>query len=193
MGHPDSLGNLLRHLTTLSVKIFPLTSNVNLPSFSLKTFPLVLSLSTHVKSCFSHVYKLSSNTARPQCGLPAAFSFPSWTSPAPLACLHTSDTPALGSSSWPSPLDPLQKLHIFPMLGPETWMEYSFWDLSRAEKRGTIIPLLCWPFLFLMEPRISLAFWAASPLCRLMSSFSSTRTPTFFSAGLLSRSSFTSW
>ena len=91
------------------------------------------------------------------------------------------------------PLDPLQKLHIFPMLGPETWMEYSFWDLSRAEKRGTIIPLLCWPFLFLMEPRISLAFWAASPLCRLMSSFSSTRTPTFFSAGLLSRSSFTSW
>ena len=47
-----SLGSLFQHLTTLSVNNFPLTSTLNLPSFCLKTFPLVLSLSTHVKSCF---------------------------------------------------------------------------------------------------------------------------------------------
>jgi len=36
----------------LSMKHFSLTSHLNLPSFSLKPFPLVLSLSTHVKSWF---------------------------------------------------------------------------------------------------------------------------------------------
>ena len=37
--------------TTLWVKNFPLISNLNLPCLSLKPFPLVLSLSTHVNSC----------------------------------------------------------------------------------------------------------------------------------------------
>ena len=35
-------GQLLQHLTTLIGKNFPLTSNLNLPSFNLKPFPLVL-------------------------------------------------------------------------------------------------------------------------------------------------------
>ena len=39
-------GQLFQHLTTLIVKNFPLTSNLNLPSLNLKPFPLVLSLST---------------------------------------------------------------------------------------------------------------------------------------------------
>ena len=37
-----SLGSPFQHLTTLLVKNFPLTSNLNLPSFNLKPFPLVL-------------------------------------------------------------------------------------------------------------------------------------------------------
>jgi len=41
-----SLGSLGQHLTTVSLKNFPLTSNLNLPSLSLKPFPLVLSQST---------------------------------------------------------------------------------------------------------------------------------------------------
>ena len=45
-----SLGSLFQHLTTLLVKNFPLTSNLNLPSFNLKLFPLVLLLSTLSKS-----------------------------------------------------------------------------------------------------------------------------------------------
>ena len=45
-----SLGSLCQHLTTLLAKNFPLTSNLSLPFFNLKLFPLVLPLSTLVKS-----------------------------------------------------------------------------------------------------------------------------------------------
>ena len=45
-----SLGSLFQHFTILIVKNFPLTSNLNLPSFNLKPFPLVLLLSTLSKS-----------------------------------------------------------------------------------------------------------------------------------------------
>ena len=37
-------GQLFQHLTTLSVKNFPLTSNLNLPSLNLKRFPLSLAV-----------------------------------------------------------------------------------------------------------------------------------------------------
>ena len=45
-----SLGKLFQCFTTLTVKNFLLISNINLPSFSLQPFPLVLSLHTLVKS-----------------------------------------------------------------------------------------------------------------------------------------------
>ena len=54
---------LFQCFTTLMVKSFFLVSNLNLPSFSLKTFPLVLSLHTLVKS-------------------PSPRYTPSWTAPA---------------------------------------------------------------------------------------------------------------
>jgi len=44
------LGSLFQHLTTLTIKSFPLTSNLNLPSFNLQSFSLVLLLSTLSKS-----------------------------------------------------------------------------------------------------------------------------------------------
>ena len=46
-----SSGQLFQHLPTLSVNNFPLTSNLNLSSFSFKPFSLVLLLFTLVKSC----------------------------------------------------------------------------------------------------------------------------------------------
>jgi len=52
------LGYVFQHLTSLSVKDFPLTSNLNIPSFILKAFLLILSLSTWVKVDFPHVSKL---------------------------------------------------------------------------------------------------------------------------------------
>ena len=49
--HSQSLsGQLFQHLTTLIVKNFPLSSNLNLPPFNLKPFPLDLLLSTLSKS-----------------------------------------------------------------------------------------------------------------------------------------------
>jgi len=45
-----SLGNLCHCLTTLMVKDFFLISSLNLPSFSLKSFPLVLSQQALLKS-----------------------------------------------------------------------------------------------------------------------------------------------
>jgi len=45
-----SLGNLFQCLATLTEKNFFLISNLNLPSFSLKPLPLVLSLLALVKS-----------------------------------------------------------------------------------------------------------------------------------------------
>jgi len=61
-----SLASLCQCLTTLFVKSFHPTSNLNFPSFSLKPFPLVLSISNHEKVGLSPVYKLSSSTGRLQ-------------------------------------------------------------------------------------------------------------------------------
>jgi len=47
-----SLGNLFQYVTTLWVKNFLLISNPNIPCLILKPFPLVLSLSTLINSCF---------------------------------------------------------------------------------------------------------------------------------------------
>ena len=49
-GHPQPLWAAVQHLTTLIGKNFPLTSNLSLPSFNFKPFPLVLLLSTLSKS-----------------------------------------------------------------------------------------------------------------------------------------------
>ena len=107
-----STGNLLQHLTTCSVKNFPLTLNLNLPSFSLKPFPLVLSLSTQEKVVFPPLYNLFLSIGRPQRGLPAAFSSPDRTSPVLPACLCRRGTLALRLSSWPSSGPFLKAPHI---------------------------------------------------------------------------------
>jgi len=51
-GTHTSLHNLFQCLTTLIVKNFFLISYLNLPSFSLKPFPLMLSLQTLLKNLF---------------------------------------------------------------------------------------------------------------------------------------------
>ena len=47
-----------------------------------------------------------------------------------------------------SPLNPLRKLNIFLVLGPQTWMQYSRWGLTKAEQRGTITSLTLMALLF---------------------------------------------
>jgi len=55
----------------------------------------------------------------------------------------------------------------------------------RAEQRGRIISLDLLGRLFLMQPRVGLAFWAASARAQLMLNLSSTSTPKSFFSGLL--------
>ena len=52
-----SLGNLFQCLTILTVKYFFLIFNQNLPSLSMKQFPLVLSLQTSLKSSSPWIVK----------------------------------------------------------------------------------------------------------------------------------------
>ena len=39
------------------------------------------------------------------------------------------------------PLDPLQQLHVFPVLRVQNWTQDSKWGLMRAEQRGRITSL----------------------------------------------------
>jgi len=59
-----SLGNLCQGLTTLMVKNFFPISKLNLPSFGLEPFPLVLSLHTLVKSPSPSFLSAPSGTGR---------------------------------------------------------------------------------------------------------------------------------
>jgi len=59
------LGQPVQCVTTLCVKNFFLVSNLHVPCFSLKLFPLVLSLSTLVNSHIPPVYMLLPSIGRP--------------------------------------------------------------------------------------------------------------------------------
>ncbi|KAK4807440.1 hypothetical protein QYF61_001991 [Mycteria americana] len=84
------------------------------------------------------------------------------------------------------PLDPLQQLHVLLVLRTPELDAVLQGGLTRAEQRGRIPSLDLLATLLWMQPRMLLAFWAASAHCRLMSSLSSISTPKSFSTGLLS-------
>ena len=74
-GEPTpSLGNLLQCLTTLIIKNLFLISNLNLPSFSWKPFPLVLSQPTLLQSLSPSFLQPPLDTERPLSGLTETFS-----------------------------------------------------------------------------------------------------------------------
>ena len=97
-----SLGNLGQCFTTLIVKNFLLRSSINLPSFSLKLLPLVLSLQALVKNPSLAFLQAPSGTGKLLQGQLGAFSSSGWTAPTPSACPRRRGAPALWSSSWPS-------------------------------------------------------------------------------------------
>ena len=51
--------------------------------------------------------------------------------------------------------------------GPQSWMQYSRWDLIRKEQRGTVTFLNLLSMLLLIQPRIWLVFWAANVYAEL--------------------------
>ena len=145
----ESLGNLLRCFTVPVMKNF-FMSNLNLPSFSLKSLPLVLSLHVFEKNLPTLPFFWDPfGTERLQQDLPRDLN------PYLSACLHRRGAPAPWSSSW-SPLDPLQHNHVLL----QSWTQHSRWGLMRAEQRGRITSLTCWSH-----------FWAASVHWWLMSIF----------------------
>ena len=99
-----SLGNLFE----LWVNNFSPVSNLNLPPFSLKSFPLVLPLSNHVNVGPPPAYKLLSSTEWLQWGLPGASS--RLNNPSSINLSSQERCPALWSSSWlssgPTPTAP---------------------------------------------------------------------------------------
>ena len=128
-----SLGSLCQSLTTLWVKDFFLTSNLNLPSSSLKLFPLVLSLSDCVKSRSPCSSEAPFKYLRPQWVLLRTFSSPSCTSPTPSNHLHSRGAPVLWSFSWPSFWTCSNRSPSFLYWEPQAWTQYSQWHLMRAE------------------------------------------------------------
>ena len=121
-----SLGNLFQCVTTLCVRNFLLISNHNLPSPTLKPFPLVLSLFPLLFTRFLQVLE-SCNEVSPE---PSLLQAKQAQFPQPFLIgevLQPSD-----HLSGP-PLDPLQELHVLPVLGPQAWTQYSRCGLSRAE------------------------------------------------------------
>jgi len=114
------MGNLFQCLTTLWVKKFFLTSNLNLPYFSLKSFNLILSLSDCVKSWFSSCKPVSflqlleghsEVTPEPSLLKAEQFQFPQ--------PFFTGEVLQLSDYLHGHPLDSLQQLHlhIIPVLG----------------------------------------------------------------------------
>ena len=110
-----SLGNLGQGLTTFIIKNYILIHILNLPSFNLKPLPFVLSLHTLVKSPSPALSQAPSGTGRLLGGLPGDFASPGWTAPALPAFPPSRRVPAFGSLLV-SPLDPMQLVHIFPVL-----------------------------------------------------------------------------
>ena len=126
----------------------PLISNLNLPCLSLRPFPLVLSLSTLASNC------------SPSC-LYAPFKYwkAAMRSPRSLLFCKLNKPSSLNHSSQERCSSPLiilvallcacsKSSTSFLCWGPQAWVQYSRWGLTRTEWRGTITSLSCWPPLF---------------------------------------------
>jgi len=97
-----SLGILFQWFTTRIVKNFFLLSNLNLPSFTLKPLPLVLSLQVPLKSLSPFFLWVSLSTERLRKGVPRVFSSPGWKISTLSAFLHRTGIPSLLLFLWPS-------------------------------------------------------------------------------------------
>ncbi|KAK4832076.1 hypothetical protein QYF61_020632 [Mycteria americana] len=173
-----SLGNLFQCFTTLIVKNFFLISSLNLPSFSLKPLPLVLSQQVLLKTPFKYCKAAMRS--------PQSLLFSRLNNPSSLS-LSSQERCSISLIIFVALLWTCSNRSMsFLCRGLQSWTQYWRWGLTRVGCRDRITSLDLLATLLLMQPRIWLAFWAASTHCQLMSSFSSTSTPKSSSAGLLS-------
>ena len=139
MGHPPPPWATCA--SAVIVKNFFLISNLNLPSFSLRPFPLVLSQQLLLKSI--PVFLTTPLTDRLLSGLPGAFPCPGCTAPA-LSLSSLGSVPSLGSFCGP-PLDALQQIHISPVLRTPDLDAVLQVRSHSTEQRGRSPPSPCWP------------------------------------------------
>lgn len=127
-----SLENLFQCVTGLTVKNFFLKFNLNLPSFSLKTFPLVLLL-----------HDLVEHPSLASLGTPFRYwkaaigSSPHWTTTDLSACLQRQGGPALWPPLWLTCT--LQQLHDHLMLKA---LELDAGEVSQEQSRREEPPSL---------------------------------------------------
>ena len=134
--------------------------NLSIPSFSLKPFPLVLSISDRRKVNLPLAYKLSiAAMTSPQSLLFFKLNRPS---PLNLSSQERCSSPLI---TLVAPLQTHSKSSAsFLCWRPWVWTQYSRWGLTGEQQREPIpsLSLLATPLS--MQQRILLAFWAAS-LC----------------------------
>ena len=148
-------GQLFQCLATLSVKNFFLMSNLNLPSLSLKPFPIVLSQQTPLKSLFPSFLQplqILKTTLR------SHGAFPS------LSLSSQGGVPSLGSFLWPSsgrsPTAPRLSCTEHSPSGCSAPGEVSQHGAEGQIPSLTLLATLLW-----MQPRMWLALWAARAQC----------------------------
>ena len=126
-----SLNNIFQCLTTLCVKNFLLIFNLRLLSFSLKPFPLVLSLSDHVKywshTCSYVLFKYWKAALRSLQSLLFRFKKPSSLSLSLKKRCFSTLMVFIG-------LLLTRSKSSFLCWRFQTWMQYSRWGLRRAEQ-----------------------------------------------------------
>jgi len=146
-----SLVKTCQCLTTLIIKDFFLISGLNIPSFSLKPFLLVLSQQTPLKS-LSLSYSPSLDTDRPLSGLPGALSPPGCTTQLS-ACPHREAFHPLDHFCGP-PLDTLQQPHVCPALSTPHLDAVLQVRSHQQSRRAVSLPSTCWPCFFRCSPRM---------------------------------------
>ena len=125
MGHPPLLRATCYSASLSLLYFFFLISNVNLPSFSLKSFALVLSPQTPLKSLFTSFLQPPFRYWKATVRSPRAFSSPGWTARLSQPVLAGErGVPSLGLFLYLSSGDAPKGLHLACTPVPHLWCAY---------------------------------------------------------------------
>lgn len=142
-------GASITSLDNFIVKTFIILSNLNLPTFSLKTLSFVLLLQALVRSLSLSFYKHLSGIGRLQWYPPGAFPSPRQTTPILSAVFPSRGVPALRPFLHPSSGPTLNRSMSFLYWEPQSWTVQmlqvgSSWEQSAGQESP---PSTCWPAL----------------------------------------------
>ena len=160
-------------------------SNLSLPSFSLKPFPLDLAQQTLLKTLRPSFFVAPFQILKGCFQVFLSLLFSRRNSPISLSL-------SLGKCFIPwiifvaFLLMCSNRSTSLLYWGLYIWMQYARWSLTSAEQWGRITSLNLLTTFLLMQPRIWLSFWAVRAHCWLMSSLPSASILKSFSEGLCS-------